>query len=71
MNGRFLPSHCLQAALHWLDVRPIFAHQNVWSQNRNIAAGVNGDVATSDIDGTCNNETVTSIVNRAGFQSNF
>ena len=63
MNGRFLPSHCLQAALHWLYVKPIFAYQNVWSQNRNIAADVNGDVATSAIDGPCINETVTSIVN--------
>lgn len=70
MDGCFLPSHCLQAALHWLDIEPIFVHQNVWSQNRNVAACVNGDITPSAINGTCNNETITSIVNRASFKNN-
>lgn len=50
--------------------QPIFVYQNVWSQNRNVAAHVNGDVTTSVIDGAYNNETITSIVNRASFKSN-
>ena len=63
MDGRLLPSNCLQTAMHWLDVEPISVLQNIWPQNKNIAARVNGDVTNSAIAGTCNNETITSIVN--------
>ncbi|MDA8003022.1 MAG: hypothetical protein MPL62_17205 [Alphaproteobacteria bacterium] len=63
MDGCLLPSNCLQTAMHWLDVEIFSVHQNIWPQNRNIAPRVNGDVTNLAIDGTCNNETITSIVN--------